>query len=61
MKHLPEGMVPHEACGFDRRPYAPLVGETIAIRVRTEASEPPVLCWEVDGAAQPERQAVRER
>ena len=60
MKHLPEGMVPHEACGFDRRPYTPLVGETIAIRVRTEASEPPVLCWEADGAAQPERQAVRE-
>lgn len=60
MKHLPEGMVPHEDCGFDRRPYAPLVGEPVAIRVNTEASEPPALCWAVDGAAQPELRPVRE-
>lgn len=61
IKHLPEGMVPHEDCGFDRRPYIPLPGERVCIRCRAEGcAQAPRLIWTLDGAAQPALHAVCE-
>lgn len=43
IKHLPEGLVPFEDCGFARYPYMPLAGEKIRVQCRVDGEEVPVL------------------
>ena len=57
LKHLPEGLVPFEDCGFARRPYAPLADEEVVVECRVDGEDgQPVLLVSVDGA--PERPAA---
>lgn len=54
LKHLPEGLVPFEDCGFARHPYAPLAGEEVVADCRVDQGDgEPSLLLSVDGA--PER------
>lgn len=34
LKHLPEGLVPFEDCGFARHPFAPLAMEPVRVDCR---------------------------
>ncbi|MDR3050673.1 MAG: hypothetical protein LBU67_02985 [Oscillospiraceae bacterium] len=60
IKHLPEGLVPFEDCGFARHPETPLIGDEIVIDCRVDQNAAtPVLHWTVDGAAQAQRAGIR--
>ena len=39
LKHLPEGLVPFEDCGFARYPARPLEKETVVIACRTDEED----------------------
>ena len=39
LKHLPEGLVPFEDCGFARHPFAPLAGEPVRVDCRVDADD----------------------
>lgn len=59
LKHLPEGLVPFEDCGFARHPFAPLAGEPVRVDCRVDADDGrPVLRLCVDG--EPEREIASE-
>lgn len=50
LKHLPEGLVPFEDCGFARHPFAPLAMEPVRVDCRVDAEDgQPVLRLRVDG------------
>ena len=38
LKHLPEGLVPFEDCGFARHPFAPLAMEPVRVDCRVDAA-----------------------
>lgn len=51
LKHLPEGLVPFENCGFARHPYAPMEGEDVVVDCRIDAGDgQPELLLSVNGA-----------
>ena len=59
LKHLPEGLVPFEDCGFARHPFAPLAGESVRVDCRVDADDGrPMLLLCVDGG--PEREIAPE-
>ena len=59
LKHLPEGLVPFEDCGFARHPFAPLAGESVRVDCRVDADDgQPALRLCVDG--EPEREIASE-
>lgn len=39
LKHLPEGLVPFEDCGFARHPFAPLAMEPVRVDCRVDAED----------------------
>ena len=49
IKHLPEGLVPYEDCGFARYPNWPLENEPVSIACRTEDDTPPSLWLRING------------
>ena len=55
LKHLPEGLVPFEDCGFARHPFAPLAMEPVRVDCRVDAEDGrPVLRLRVDGGPESE-------
>ena len=55
LKHLPEGLVPFEDCGFARHPFAPLAMEPVRVDCRVDAEDgQPVLRLRVDGGPESE-------
>ena len=59
LKHLPEGLVPFEDCGFARHPFAPLAMEPVRVDCRVDAEDgQPMLRLRVDGG--PEREIAPE-
>lgn len=58
LKHLPEGLVPFQDCGFARHPLHPLAGESVQVDCRVDAQDGvPSLKWWLNGKAQPAPQA----
>ena len=54
LKHLPEGLVPFEDCGFARHPLHPLAGESVRVDCRVDQPDgvPRLKLW-VNGEARP--------
>ncbi len=52
IKHLGEGLVPFEDCGFSRKPVLPLIGDEVTVCCRMDDHPAvPVLLWD-DGAGE---------
>ena len=52
LKHLPEGLVPFEDCGFSRKPFAPLAGERVTVECRVDEDDGiPALWYTVNAGA----------
>lgn len=60
LKHLPDGLVPFEDCGFARQPVYPLEGENVDVYVRTDETDgrPDLLLWINGEAAAPPKAEV---
>ena len=58
IRHLPEGLVPFEECGYDRKPLHPQEGQEIRLGCLCDGAAP---VWEsADGRSIPDRPGSRE-
>ena len=58
IRHLPEGLVPFEECGYDRKPLHPQEGQEIRLGCLCDGAAP---VWEsADGRSIPGRPRTRE-